>query len=99
MLLFHAMWLILWNSETLKIYTFISTVLIPGIKVKYDLSKPPLQRVVEAYAICQNCTVPAYEKIDKGQKYRLILSNFILNGGDGYGMIAKYAEQSHTIGK
>jgi 5'-nucleotidase len=54
---------------------------------------------VEAYAICQNCTVPAYEKIDKGQKYSMIISNFILNGGDGYGMIAKYAEQSHTIGK
>ena len=93
------MWHIISKFRNTEDIQFYFNCFIPGIKVKYDLSKPPLQRVVEAYAICQNCSVPAYEKIDKDQKYSLILSNFILNGGDGYSMIANYAEQSHTIGK
>ncbi|XP_052089226.1 5'-nucleotidase-like [Mytilus californianus] len=70
-----------------------------GIKVKYNLTKPVQQRVVEALAICQNCTIPAYEPIDENLMYSLILNNFIRNGGDGYFMIRDNAVQSHTIGK
>ncbi|OPL33664.1 hypothetical protein AM593_02862, partial [Mytilus galloprovincialis] len=69
-----------------------------GIKVKYNLAKPVQQRVVEALAICQNCTIPAYEPIDANVMYSLILTNFIRNGGDGYTMIRDNAVQSHTIG-
>ncbi|CAG2244634.1 CD73 [Mytilus edulis] len=69
-----------------------------GIKVKYDLAKPPQQRVVEALAICQNCTFPAYEPIDKTVMYSLILSNFILTGGDSYHVIRDNAELTHTVG-
>ncbi|XP_063404664.1 snake venom 5'-nucleotidase-like [Mytilus trossulus] len=69
-----------------------------GIKVKYNLTKPVQQRVVEALAICQNCTIPAYEPIDANVMYSLILTNFIRNGGDGYTMIRDNAVQSHTIG-
>ncbi|VDI25537.1 5'-nucleotidase [Mytilus galloprovincialis] len=69
-----------------------------GIKVKYDLAKPPQHRVVEASAVCQNCTFPAYEPIDKTVMYSLILSNFILTGGDSYHVIRDNAELSHTVG-
>lgn len=63
------------------------------------MSKPPLKRVVEALAICQNCSVPVYEPVDKDTMYRIILSNFILGGGDSYTMIRDHAEQSVTVGK
>lgn len=79
--------------------TKIIWFLLPGIKVKYDLAKPPQHRVVEASAICQNCTFPAYEPIDKTVMYSLILSNFILTGGDSYHVIRDNAELTHTVGK
>ncbi|XP_063404663.1 snake venom 5'-nucleotidase-like [Mytilus trossulus] len=69
-----------------------------GIKVKYNLAKPVQQRVVEALAICQNCTIPTYEPIDENVMFSLILPNFLRNGGDGYFMIRDNAVQSHIIG-
>lgn len=63
------------------------------------MSKPLYSRVVEALAICQNCSVPVFEPIDKTTMYRIILSNFILEGGDSYSMIKEHAEQSVTVGR
>lgn len=59
---------------------------ISGIKVTYDLAKPPGSRIVEALAICSNCKIPKQEEIQDRYEYKIITSTFLADGGDGYSM-------------
>ncbi|CAG4951635.1 unnamed protein product [Colias eurytheme] len=60
---------------------------VSGIKVVYDITKPIGSKVVEATARCWNCSIPTYSKIVESGKYRVIMPNFVSNGGDGYSML------------
>ncbi|XP_041981786.1 protein 5NUC-like isoform X1 [Aricia agestis] len=55
-----------------------------GMKIVYDLAKPPGSRVVEAKATCAKCT--QLEDIRDDHEYNLITSGFIADGGDGFSM-------------
>ena len=63
------------------------------------MKKPENQRVVEVKALCAECDIPKYKLLDDDKMYRIILSNFILNGGDGYSVIRDHAQQDHIVGK
>ncbi|KAK3097870.1 hypothetical protein FSP39_014021 [Pinctada imbricata] len=69
-----------------------------GIRVKYDLSKGDGKRVVEAKILCHDCNVPEFQDLDDSKMYPIILSNFILGGGDGYSMIRDHAVQETIMG-
>nr|KAF6506922.1 5'-nucleotidase ecto [Rousettus aegyptiacus] len=60
---------------------------VGGIHVVYDLSRKPGDRVVTLDVLCTQCRVPSYEPLKMDEVYKVILSNFLANGGDGYQMI------------
>lgn len=57
-----------------------------GIHVTYDLSKPSGSRVVSVQALCTECDVPRYYDLESSRTYKVIISSFLNEGGDGYSM-------------
>nr|XP_040229791.2 protein 5NUC [Anopheles coluzzii] len=70
-----------------------------GVNVEYDLSRPPMQRVVHVKVRCARCQVPAYEELQDDGVYRVILSQFLYDGGDGYEMLPGSPRQLLTFGE
>lgn len=66
-----------------------------GIKVVYDRTKAPGNRLVSATARCASCTIPVYEPIVNNKHYKLIIPSFLSIGGDGY-KVLKHA-QNKTV--
>ncbi|KAL5012112.1 hypothetical protein ScPMuIL_010663 [Solemya velum] len=69
-----------------------------GLKVTYNIARPPGQRVVEAKVRCTNCHIPDYVDIDKQATYKVIMPFFLANGGDGFSMIKEHATKESYIG-
>lgn len=66
-----------------------------GLKVVYDLDKPNGKRVVKALARCGDCRLPVYKPVVLEDTYRVLVTAFTANGGDGYTMIKKlYRKQN-----
>uniref|UniRef100_A0A1I8M8V3 5'-nucleotidase n=1 Tax=Musca domestica TaxID=7370 RepID=A0A1I8M8V3_MUSDO len=55
-----------------------------GVHVTYDYNNPIGSRVVSAEIRCAACTIPVYEPLDEDKNYNVIVSHFLLHGGDGY---------------
>lgn len=72
---------------------------VSGLRIKYNINKPVNQRVVEVKVLCADCDIPEYKLLDDNKMYGIILSNFLLAGGDGYSMIRDHAQQGHIVGK
>ena len=70
-----------------------------GIRVKFNLQKPEGQRIVDVKVICSECEVPEFKPLENERLYDIVLSNFLLNGGDGYTMIRDNAKQKHVVGE
>lgn len=62
-----------------------------GLQVVYDKSKPVGHRVVSAKARCAMCTVPIFEPVLPKKEYRFMVTQFMLNGGDGYTVLTNKA--------
>ncbi|XP_008004708.2 5'-nucleotidase [Chlorocebus sabaeus] len=60
---------------------------VGGIHVVYDLSRKPGDRVVKLDVLCTKCRVPSYDPLKMDEIYKVILPNFLANGGDGFQMI------------
>lgn len=60
---------------------------LSGIRVEYDLSKPVNQRVVSLLMRCTECRVPKFEPLDPQKTYTVVMTSFMVGGGDGYSMI------------
>lgn len=72
---------------------------VSGLRIKYNINKPVNQRVVEVKVLCADCDIPEYKLLDDNKMYGIILSNFLLTGGDGYSVIKDHAKQGHIVGK
>lgn len=70
---------------------------VSGLRVVYDLSKSSGDRVQRLYALCSECLVPRYVPLDVDEIYKVVVPNFIANGGDGYRMISDN-KMDHTTG-
>lgn len=57
-----------------------------GIHVTYDLSKPSGSRVETVQTLCTDCEVPRYYDLDRSKMYKVIISSFLNEGGDGFSM-------------
>ncbi|XP_059608220.1 protein 5NUC-like [Phlebotomus argentipes] len=55
-----------------------------GVQVKYNLTNNPASRVSSAEILCTNCRVPTFEAVDPLKWYRIIVSTFMKEGGDGF---------------
>ncbi|XP_067674620.1 snake venom 5'-nucleotidase-like [Haliotis asinina] len=69
-----------------------------GMKVVYDMTMPEGQRVVDVKVRCTNCTVPHYVNLDDTEVYKIAMSSFTANGGDGYDVINKNKIKHHLLG-
>lgn len=58
-----------------------------GIRVEYDLSREPGQRVRSLRMLCTGCRVPRYEAVEEEALYRVVLPSYLVTGGDGFSMI------------
>lgn len=57
---------------------------VSGLKVVYDFSKPTGSRVLSVKARCGRCYVPSYSPLMPDVWYRVVITHFLHNGGDGH---------------
>lgn len=57
---------------------------VSGIRVVYNLTNQPGKRVQSAEALCANCEIPEFLELDDSGSYNIIISKFLLDGGDGH---------------
>uniref|UniRef100_L7MBC1 Putative salivary ecto-5'-nucleotidase/apyrase n=1 Tax=Rhipicephalus pulchellus TaxID=72859 RepID=L7MBC1_RHIPC len=57
---------------------------VSGIRVTYNLRYPPKCRVVSLEVLCRRCKVPRYEAVNDTSVYRIVTTDYISRGGDGY---------------
>ncbi|XP_017868238.1 PREDICTED: protein 5NUC-like isoform X1 [Drosophila arizonae] len=62
---------------------------LSGIRVEYNYDMPEGQRVTSALVLCAQCSVPSYSKLNETDFYNVIVTDFLLNGGDGFNLIEK----------
>ncbi|KAM6992828.1 5'-nucleotidase [Tautogolabrus adspersus] len=60
---------------------------VSGFRVEYDLAKPPGKRVKSLAILCTKCRVPQYEPVVDETVYKVVLTSYMVNGGDGFSMI------------
>ncbi|XP_053694101.1 protein 5NUC-like [Sabethes cyaneus] len=59
-----------------------------GVHVVYDLSKPPGQRVASVEVRCANCKTPTFAPLYDYDRHKILVSQFLWEGGDGYTMFS-----------
>lgn len=57
-----------------------------GIQVIFDLAKPNGSRVESVNVMCNTCNVPKFYPLSKTRQYGVLLTTFLLYGGDGFDM-------------
>ncbi|XP_049518022.1 snake venom 5'-nucleotidase isoform X2 [Dermacentor silvarum] len=55
-----------------------------GIRVTYNVKYPRNCRVVSLQVLCRMCRVPRYEDVSDTGVYRIVTTDYITRGGDGY---------------
>lgn len=62
---------------------------VSGLRLKYNYSRSMGQRITEIKALCSSCQIPQYESVKTDQYYGLVVTSFLLFGGEGYSFIDK----------
>ncbi|XP_069371685.1 5'-nucleotidase [Paralichthys olivaceus] len=60
---------------------------VSGFHVEFDLSKPPGRRVTSLRILCTECRVPHYQPVEDETVYTVVLTSYMVKGGDGFDMI------------
>jgi len=60
---------------------------VSGLRLVYDLSLPPHDRLVSVRVRCADCITPHYEDIDLSKTYAIAITEYLVSGGDNYTMI------------
>lgn len=76
------------------VFDFSNVLQVAGIKVVYDKTRAPYDRIVDLKIICQACEVPHYQPIDHSKFYKIILPEYLALGGDEFTMIPKYSRNT-----
>lgn len=69
-----------------------------GLRVEYDLSRPPGRRVKSLSILCTKCRVPQYEPVEDETVYTVVLPSYIMTGGDGFSVL-KNETLKHNSGE
>uniref|UniRef100_A0A8C3FXC8 5'-nucleotidase n=1 Tax=Cyclopterus lumpus TaxID=8103 RepID=A0A8C3FXC8_CYCLU len=62
---------------------------VSGFQVELDLSGGAGRRVRSLAVLCTRCRVPRYEAVREDAVYKVLLPAYMVEGGDGFSMIAK----------
>ncbi|KAG5677132.1 hypothetical protein PVAND_006914 [Polypedilum vanderplanki] len=57
-----------------------------GVQIEYDMNRESGNRVVNVKVLCAYCEVPQLEDLVLHKTYRIVMQDFLANGGDGYEM-------------
>lgn len=68
-----------------------------GLRVVYNLQNPVGKRVVSVEARCLECDIPKYSLLRDDEDYKIFISTFILNGGDGYSFKHSERQRFNTL--
>lgn len=60
-----------------------------GIHTIYDYNKPVGSRVISTKVLCAACDIPTYVPLQEDKMYNVIVSSYLVNGGDGYTFVEK----------
>ncbi|KAL7735760.1 hypothetical protein ACLKA6_020009 [Drosophila palustris] len=60
---------------------------VSGLHVVYNSDMPEGSRVVSVEVRCASCTVPSYSPLSETEYYKVIVPQFLFEGGDGHIMI------------
>ncbi|ALC41074.1 CG30103, partial [Drosophila busckii] len=55
-----------------------------GVRVTLDYNKPKKKRVTSVEVLCSACDPPEFRQLEKQKSYKVIVSNYNLEGGDGH---------------
>ncbi|XP_037914466.1 protein 5NUC-like isoform X3 [Hermetia illucens] len=67
-----------------------------GVHVIYDASAPVNQRVKSVRVLCAQCNIPRYSDLEDEKFYNIIITDYILSGGDGYSITHNGAVKTLT---
>uniref|UniRef100_A0A224YBS3 5'-Nucleotidase n=1 Tax=Rhipicephalus zambeziensis TaxID=60191 RepID=A0A224YBS3_9ACAR len=56
---------------------------VSGFRVQYNLTTEQ-NRVTSVSVLCANCSVPIYEPLNYAATYKIVTSDYVAKGGDGY---------------
>ncbi|KAH8400588.1 hypothetical protein KR222_007244 [Zaprionus bogoriensis] len=65
-----------------------------GLRVEYNYDMEEGHQVVSALVRCAECSVPSYSALNVSAYYKVIVPEFLLDGGDGYTL--KEEHESYT---
>ncbi|XP_075168073.1 protein 5NUC-like [Haematobia irritans] len=68
-----------------------------GVHVTYDYNQSPGHRVVSADVRCAACTLPIFEPLDETKYYNVIVSHFLLQGGDGHKFLEENGNEPQRL--
>lgn len=57
-----------------------------GIRVIYDLKKAVGERVISVSIPCSICDTSTFTELDPNQKYGVVITSYLYEGGDEYSM-------------
>lgn len=57
---------------------------VSGFRVKYNVGNPNGCRVDSLEVLCRKCKVPRYEAVNECDMYKVVTSDYVARGGDGY---------------
>lgn len=73
-----------------------------GIRVTFNLDKPVGERVTSLSVRCAKCDGPRYFKVcphhDANTVYTVIITDYLLNGGDGFNVFPEEAKDPKPMG-
>lgn len=58
-----------------------------GLRVEYNITHPSGSRLMSVEALCGECVVPTYSKVSEEAFYKVLIPQFLYEGGDNYTMI------------
>jgi 5'-nucleotidase len=70
---------------------------VAGLQVTYDLSRPNNQRVAEV-EVAINGSGSQYVPLDNNTIYKVSMTSFMAQGGDGYDMVTRKSRQHYNLG-
>lgn len=68
-----------------------------GMHVVFDMNKPSGQRVVDVKVLCSQCDVPEMENLSETKLYKIVMVDFLANGGDGFDMFKGQSVEKSEI--
>ena len=71
---------------------------VSGLRVTYDMTRDPGNRVVKVQVLCDQCKGDSYEDLNDANSYAIITTSYIANGGDGMQSLSSN-KKNHEIGK